>query len=397
MTNPDARNLKILHVLRAPLGGLFRHVQDLSREQAARGHRVGLIMDSSTGGDWAESILRELAPALRLSVTRTPMRRNPHVSDVSALAHVISRIRETQPDIVHGHGSKGGAFARLPAFLPGAHPAKVAYTPHGGSFNYRVGTLWHKSYMAAERLLARRTDVFLFESAYIQKRFHAYASSRGALEHVVHNGISAAEFEPVSSRPNAADFVYIGELRSAKGIDTMLEALALVGRRTGRKPTAILVGSGPDREYLRIQANDLGLTDSVSFAGQMPARQAFALGRVMVVPSRAESMPYVVLEAAGARLPLIATNVGGIPEIFGPFSDRLIPCDNVERLTAAMSEAHCKSRATHIAEAEELAQFVASSFTIARMVDAVMSAYRDALARPLAKQGVDVGPLTISS
>ena len=66
----------------------------------------------------------------------------------------------------------------------------------------------------------------------------------------------------------------------------------------------------------------------------MPVREAFKLGRVLVVPSRAESMPYVVLEAAGARVPMIATDVGGIPEIFGPYRDRLGPADDPADLQA---------------------------------------------------------------
>ncbi|HUZ66839.1 MAG TPA: glycosyltransferase family 4 protein [Beijerinckiaceae bacterium] len=397
MSSPDARSLKILHVLRAPLGGLFRHVLDLAREQAARGHRIGLVTDSLTGGAWAESILAELAPVLALGLSRTPMRRNPHPGDLAALAHVIGRIRSTEPDIVHGHGSKGGAFARLPAFLPGAHPAKCAYTPHGGSFNYRQGTVWHTAYMTAERLLARRTDAFLFESAYIQGCFHRHVSAQCALERIVLNGISEGEFIAVAPAPDAADFVYVGELRSAKGIDTMLEALALVGTRMGRPPRSILVGSGPDQEQLASQANRLGLTEFVSFPGQLPARQAFSLGRIMVVPSRAESLPYVVLEAAGARMPLIATNVGGIPEIFGPYAHRLIPCDDVERLAAAMQDFLSAPGEKRLAQAEELAQFVASRFTIANMVDAVMAGYADALAHPFKKQQVETGPLTISS
>ena len=74
----------------------------------------------------------------------------------------------------------------------------------------------------------------------------------------------------------------------------------------------------------------------------MPVREAFKLGRMLVVPSRAESMPYVVLEAAGARVPMIATNVGGIPEIFGPFRDRLGPPDDAEDLRARI-----ETRARH--------------------------------------------------
>lgn len=396
MTGPDVRSLKILHVLRAPLGGLFRHVLDLSREQAARGHRVGLIADSLTGGAWADAVLSDLAPCLALGLSRTPMRRNPHVLDAAALIHVIGRIRTARPDIVHGHGSKGGAFARLPAFLPGAPRTKCAYTPHGGSFNHRPGSLFHAAYMSAERLLARRTDAFLFESAFIQERFRKYVPNKGALERIVLNGISAAEFLPVQAAPDAADFVYVGELRSAKGIDTMLEALALVGARTGRPPRAVLVGSGPDRGQLTNQANRLGLARLVSFAGQLPVRQAFSLGRIMVVPSRTESLPYVVLEAAGARMPLIATNVGGIPEIFGPFSERLIPCDDVERLAGAMLDSLWASDERRRTETEELGQFVASKFTIAKMVDAVMAGYCEALGRPFQTQRLESIPVTTS-
>ena len=397
MTRPDAPSLKILHVLRAPIGGLFRHVLDLAREQIARGHRVGLITDSTTGGAQADRALEELAPRLALGLTRTPMRRSLHPSDGSALAHVVRRIRETQPDILHGHGSKGGAFARLPKFFHGANLGRTAYTPHGGSFNYRPGTFAHKVYMSAERLLAPRTDVFLFESAYIQRRFHESACADAFCERVVLNGIGPQEFVAVSPTADAADFVYVGELRSAKGIDTMLDALTEVGRRAGRCPRAALVGSGPDEAQLAQRAKSLGIASYVRFHGRVPAREAFSLGRIMVAPSRAESLPYVILEAVGARMPLIATNVGGIPEIFGPFADRLIPCDDVERLATEMIEALSTPLERHRERAEELVEFVASRFTIGTMVDAVMAGYREAMVGVLEDQKIAAGALTISS
>ena len=115
MTDTLHRPLRILHVLRAPLGGLFRHVADLAREQVARGHAVGLIADSSTGGARADEVMAELRPLMQLGVSRIPMRRNPHFSDLGAVAHVRHMVRTANPDVVHGHGSKGAVYARVPA------------------------------------------------------------------------------------------------------------------------------------------------------------------------------------------------------------------------------------------------------------------------------------------
>ena len=123
------------------------------------------------------------------------------------------------------------------------------------------------------------------------------------------------------------------------------------------------------------------------FAGAMPARQAFALGRVLAVPSRAESLPYIVLEAAAAGKPQIATSVGGIPEIFGAQSSRLIPPDDAGALARETVQA-----LDHPAETEQAAASlrmrVANSFTIDSMVDGVLAGYAEALAakgRPAAE------------
>ena len=105
--------LNILHVFRAPVGGLFRHVFDLASAQAVRGHRVGIIADSTTGGARAEAMLSRLAPSLALGLTRYPMRRQIGLGDLPALRHVMRRINDAKADIVHGHGAKGGAFARM--------------------------------------------------------------------------------------------------------------------------------------------------------------------------------------------------------------------------------------------------------------------------------------------
>ncbi len=307
--------LRIVHVFRAPLGGLFRHVVDLAAEQSARGCEVGMFFNSGGNCPRVAAALARIPGGLKLGVGMAAIQRNPGISDVFAMARLLAWLRKVKPDIVHGHGSKGGVYARLSGLAGPRGGAIRAYTPHGGSFNYRPGKPLHRAYMLAERLMAPMTDVFLFESAYIAGRFDAFVGAADGVRRIVANGISPAEFEPIAANADAAELLYVGELRAAKGIDTLLDAIALIGRSRGVAPRAVLVGSGPDEAVLTERARRLGVSAFVSFPGPMPIREAFKLGRILVVPSRAESMPYVVLEAAGARVPMLATDVGGIPEI----------------------------------------------------------------------------------
>jgi glycosyltransferase involved in cell wall biosynthesis len=367
-------SLKILHVLRAPVGGLFRHVVDLARGQAALGHQVGIVADSTTGGAAADAVLAELSRHLILGLTRLPMSRHIDLSDLDAIADVAQRVTDAGADVVHGHGAKGGAYARL---AKQDHAIRV-YTPHGGSLHYRwispVGLL----YLTFERMLMRRTDLLLFESAYGRDTFRAKIGEPGALVRVVHNGVTPAEFAGVEPSADATDLLFIGELRALKGIDVLIDAIALVAREW-RGVTATIVGDGPDKATLEAKVKALKLGDAVRFAGVMPARTAFALGQVLVVPSRAESLPYIVLEAAAASVPMIATSVGGIPEIFGPDASNLVPPGDAVALaraiTAALAEPAIARAATW-----RLRMRVSGAFSAGIMTDSVLAGYRAALA-----------------
>ena len=190
---PIDRKLRILHVLRAPLGGLFRHVLDLTCEQVARGHAVGLVVDSLTGNERSAKQLDELELSLELGVKRTPMLRQPHLRDLEVMVRVARHARRLGVDVIHGHGSKGGLYARLPALL-GRGRSIRCYTPHGGSFNHVAPPLVRAIYMGVERVLATRTDVMLFESVFIANRFHQRIGETNAAVRIVQNGIGPAEF-----------------------------------------------------------------------------------------------------------------------------------------------------------------------------------------------------------
>ena len=380
-TGTSDQKLKILHVFRAPVGGLFRHVLDVARGQAARGHFVGLIVDSMTGGARAEAALAELAPRLVFGIERIAIARQLSPRDLGALHRVTRRIAAVGPDVLHGHGAKGAALVRLAPHRTGT--IRIC-TPHGGTLVYRPGTLAGGFYRALERLLSRRTDLFLFESDFAAAEFARTVGRPGGLIRVARNGVGNDELTPIATRPDAADIVCVGELRPVKGYDVLLEALAKL-KRSGRVVRATIAGEGPDAGALKGLGEHLGLMDQIHFAGHLPAREAFAMGRIMVMPSRAESLPYVILEAAAAGMPIIATRIGGIPEIFGPQSSRLVAPDNAAALAAAIGIALTDpaelKRGAAIIQAR-----VRSHFTIDAMVDGGLAAYREALARQQAQQ-----------
>jgi len=370
-----APSLKILHILRAPLGGLFRHVVDLVRGQMERGHRVGLILDSTTGGARADAILAELAPHLALGFERVAIPRQLSPRDIVALRQVTRRIRTLAPDVLHGHGAKGAALARL---VPGEANAIRVYTPHGGSLIYSPGTLSGGFYRMLERLLNWRTDLFLFESSYVSELYRAVIDRPLGMVRVVRNGIGEAEFEPVETRPDATDIVCVGELRPVKAIDLLIDAIGSL-KQAGRTVTATIAGEGPEEPKYRAQIERLGIADQVHFIGHCPARKAFAMGRVFVIPSHAESLPYVVLEAAAAGMPIIATNVGGMSEIFGPHATELIPPDNLAALIVAIA-ATLDDPAQARRTAQAVKARVRREFSLTAMVDGGLAAYREALA-----------------
>ena len=372
---PDPASLKILHILRAPLGGLFRHVRDLTHGQIERGHRVGLIVDSDTGGARADGELAELLPGLDLGLLRVPIGRELGFSDLHALRVIADRIRLAAPDVLHGHGAKGAALARLAPNAPGA--IRV-YTPHGGSLVYCPGTLSGGFYRKLEWLLNWRTDLFLFESSYAANLFRSGIGKPRGMVRVVRNGVGEAEFAPIALRPDATDIVCVGELRPVKAIDVLIEALAML-KRSGRRISATIAGEGPQGHELKEQAVRLDVADQIRFIGFAPARAAFAMGRMLVIPSRAESLPYVVLEAAAAAVPIIATNVGGVPEIFGPQADALIAPDDVGALAGAIV-ATLDDPARRRSVTKAVQSRVRSEFSATAMVEGGLAAYREALA-----------------
>ena len=364
--------LRILHCLRAPVGGLFRHVHDLALGQAQLGAEVGIVCDTRGGGD--PVALGRLADNCMLGLTRIPMSRHLGFGDWRTTRKIARLGAKLGVDVMHGHGAKGGAYARLAArrLKRKRMKVKAVYTPHGGSLHYSPSRPMGRLYIMAERRLLPLTDGLLCESRYAANRFVDLIGEPPCPGRIVPNGLYSHEFYEPMLADDAVDFVFIGELRHLKGVDVLLEALA--AHQAVFPGRALIVGSGPDEASLKRLARRLRLGDRVTFSGTQSARSAFARARCIVVPSRAESFPYIVLEAAAAQMPLIATNVGGIAEIVAGVDIPLIPPDDVNAL-AGQLRAFLAGPKPFLDRAAALQKIVAEKFTVENMTHDVIDFY----------------------
>lgn len=359
--------MKILHVFRSPVGGLFRHVCDLAREQHLLGHDVGVICDNRTGGEAAERVLAALAQHCKLGLTRIPIGTLPGFGDRAALRYVREIAKSVGANVIHGHGAKGGVYARLAASKLGV---AGVYSSHGGSLHYD----WFKppgaAFLAAERLL-RFADCGLVFVCRFERDLFAHKIGIGKCKTaVIYNGLQPDEFAVRRLIPDATDFLFVGEMRQLKGVDVLLEALAEV--RKANPYTLTLIGDGSDLARFQKQAVELGLGNAARFLGRKTIAEALPLGRIMIMPSRQESFPYVVLEAIAAKVPVIASRIGGIPEIL---PDRqLVTAGNAHALAAAMNNAAQNNSNGSILD--ELQSKLAQKFTVRRMAEYTLAFYK---------------------
>ena len=290
--------MNILMVLRAPTGGLWRHAVDLSEHLARQGRNVGLAMDGSFSDAQTERGVARLEPLLKLGIHRLPIARQPGLADASAAVKVRRLAKKLDADIVHGHGAKGGVYARMAAY--GVRNRAAVYTPHGGVLHYRAGHWSGNLLRSAERMMLGMNDAVIFESEFAQETYFATFGTPSCVSGVVHNGLGPEDFDPLPETAERFDFAFVGELRVLKGVPILLEALSQTSRSDGTPATLIMAGGGREEASILQLVDTLGLKDRVRFVGVRPAREVFAQASCVIMPSFKESLPYVVLEAAAS-------------------------------------------------------------------------------------------------
>lgn len=335
------RPLRILHCFRSPVGGIFRHVRDLAEEHSKAGHQVGILCDSSTGGKHEDRLFDDIRPYLSLGLTRLPIGRSISPSDLGAIWKSYNHIKSLQPDILHGHGAKGGVLARFIGSALRVNRYRVArlYTAHGGSLHYSPATFLGQFIFRTERLQEYLTDALVFICDFERQTYERKIGKPRTKTRLVYNGIGEKDFRAVPTRSDAVHFVYIGMMRDLKGPDLFVDAFAKAERQLGRPLSALMIGDGPDQQKYRDMMVERGLGQRITMLPPMRVHEAFAMSQNVVVPSRAEAMPYIVLEALAAEKTVIASRVGGIPEVLGKESAALANPDDSGDLARVMAEA----------------------------------------------------------
>jgi glycosyltransferase involved in cell wall biosynthesis len=353
-------------------GGGEKHVADLLMRLPSAG--VDVALAAPAGGD-----LGELAASLRVSAFDVPIQSGFSMGAVRALRDTIKRIA---PDIVHAHGSRAAAFARVADPLS---RERVVYTLHGIHADQAGSRARQTVFLGIERLLRPRTARFVA----VCGSDAAKGARLGLLDllrtSVVRNGIKLPLPTALPGRfraeigvgAGAPLVLSIGRFHEQKDQMMLLRAWSLASRA---HPDAVLalIGSGEGEGRLREFAISEGIGDRVRFVRpRADLAPAYTDADLFALSSRWEGLPYVVLEAMAYGLPVVSTCVDGVPDaVFDGQTGLLVsPQDHrglgdaLARLLAAPDE---RSRMGDAGRAQ-----VCAEFSLDRMVDELVGVYRD--------------------
>ncbi len=311
--------MHVLHVMEATIGGTRRHLVDVALGQIRAGLQVTVAASTLRDPGFPTDLDRLEEAGVR--VERLPMVREIRpTTDLRHLRALGALLRDTDPDVVHTHSSKAGVLGRRASLATGI--GVRVHTPH--TFAFLFGALFGRTkralFRTIERQLARSTHALIAVSSSEAETMRASGVVSPAKVHVVPNGIDpgrvagAAPIDLASTGldPELPTAVVIGLVYGAKGQDLAIEALA----REGLDGLQLLfVGPGQTAE-LEARAAELGVRRRIAFTGarnDVPA--ILAAADWLLLPSRWEGMPYVVLEAMAASRAVVATPVDGARDL----------------------------------------------------------------------------------
>jgi glycosyltransferase involved in cell wall biosynthesis len=248
------------------------------------------------------------------------------------VAELVSIMRRERPDIVHVNSSKAGVLGRLAAVVARV-PIRV-FTVHGWAFKAYSG-LASLAYLWADRLAAHWTTFTICVADHERACGIAARTCRRDRTVVIPNAVDIAAAPKADLNGGTPRVVTVGRLKPPKDYATLVRALAALPSGSFE---AVIVGDGPLRSEVQAEVNQLGLADTVRLLGERAdVPELLADSDLFVLSSASEGLPLSVEEAMAAGLPVVASAVGGVPElVLDGETGYLVPPGEPDRLAAAL-------------------------------------------------------------
>ena len=367
-------NLKVIHVVApATFGGLERVVLALVRGQAEKGVDVSVVTLLEAGV--AEPPLVGELQAAGIEVIRVVHPARSFRAERADLRAICAR---KKPDIVHTHGYLPDV---LSASLGRRLPFGRVTTVHG----FTGGSLRNRTYEWMHRRSYSRFDAVVAVSVKLGEQIVAAGGLDGRV-HAIANAWSAGA-EPVSAEAarialglplDRFTVGWVGRISYEKGLDVFVDSLPLL---KDLAINAVVIGSGPERARIEQRAEELGVTERITWLGQrLDAAEVLPAFDLIVISSRTEGTPMILFEAMHAGVPIIASAVGGIPNVVSPEEAVLVKSEDPSTLAIAIRTAHNSAlgRITRAARARERLQ---KDFAAEPWIELYDRLYRDVLLR----------------
>lgn len=346
-------------------GGLERVVTMMSAGQRTSSVHVAAVVEPGTAERHPFIVQLE---NLGVPVTPIVVKARSYFREYRSLSALVERVG---PDIVHTHGYRadviGGAVAR-------ARRVPTVSTVHG----FTGGGRRNQVYEWIQSIALRRADAVIAVSAPLVDRLVSAGIARDKI-HCIPNGFAAlvptltraAARERLGLQPDALIAGWVGRLSREKGADVMLDALA----DSNSQWRLSVIGDGEELTRLRDQAARLGISDRITWHGPVAnAGSLLSAFDAFVLSSRTEGTPITLLEAMNAGVPIVATKVGGVPDIVSSSQALLTPPEQPGLIAQALAELE-RERPAAIERSLRAAERLRESFSLAGWLAAVESVY----------------------
>lgn len=339
-TDPHRRKRTVVHVIDGlGRGGAEHLLTSMAPELQRQGFDVRVVVLQDREGNPAAEKLRDRGISVEL-LALDKLRR------IGQFSRAIRRLRDMKPDVIHAHLEAATILTGVARVVLGVPVVATLHTlEHPERFSRASARLWVR-----DRFLINVFDrvICLSSALEAEARQHGLANARVTS---ISNGIDVQQFErmPVEAAramrtefgipETAALVITVAVLRQQKGIDRLIRAMQRV-RASITDVHLLVIGDGEDRQRLENLSEELGLCDAVTFAGFREDVAGLLGGAdLFVLPTLWDALPTVLIEAMAAHLPIVASNVGGIPDMVRDgVEGLLVPTDDDEALATAISQ-----------------------------------------------------------